>query len=308
MPIAVSCQCGKTLNVRDDLAGKAVKCPACQSVLRVPSAAPNPSTAQAAKVKPGGSAPAAKPGPSMPTAKPVPPSSTASFPSAAAFPGTVPASTAASRQSASMDSLYSEAGFEVKTGKFCPECAEALLPGAVLCTRCGYHLESGAKLDAYKSTFDAPDSVNAVLRKAEVDMARAKELQLKMETAGMPAWMMAMILFVVVSCTTVAVIAVNVSRRTKGDTVSFNAVATMFLLAGIAFTAVSIGSQCVVLYRAFKESPKQGMFVLLIPGYILYYAFSRFKTVGKAFIVCIITSIVGIGLFVLASMSNNGQL
>jgi len=213
----------------------------------------------------------------------------------------MPTSDAAARESATMDSFYSEAGFDVKVGKFCPECTEALIPGAVLCTRCGYHLESGSKLDAFKSDLEAPDSVNAILRKAEVDMARAKELQIRMENAGMPAWMMAMGLFILASSTTVGVIYVNVSRRSKDDDVPFDAIATMLMLAGIAFSAVAIGSQCIVLYRAFKDSPKQGMFVLLIPGYVFYYAFSRFKSVGRAFIVCLLTTGAAIGLFVAAA-------
>ncbi len=36
MAITVTCQCGKKLGVKDDMAGKKVKCPACQSVLTVP--------------------------------------------------------------------------------------------------------------------------------------------------------------------------------------------------------------------------------------------------------------------------------
>jgi len=297
MPIAVSCQCGKTLNVRDDLAGKAVKCPGCQTVLRVPAiAAKGPAVqvpAQGPKVAP----------------RPAPPALGMTKPAAPVVAKLAPASAnAAARESATMDSFYSEAGFDVKVGKFCPECTEALLPGAVLCTRCGYHLESGAKLDAYRSEIEAPDSVNAVLRKAELNMQRDKELQIRLENAGMPAWMMAMGLFILASCTTVGVIAVNVSRRSKDDTVSFNAVATMLLLAGIAFSAVAIGSYCTVLYRAFQDKPKQGMFVLLIPGYVIYYAFTHFKLVGKAFIVFLLTLGAAVGLFVLSGMSNAGQL
>jgi hypothetical protein len=36
MSIELSCSCGKKLKVRDDLAGKRVKCPACQGVIAVP--------------------------------------------------------------------------------------------------------------------------------------------------------------------------------------------------------------------------------------------------------------------------------
>jgi hypothetical protein len=146
------------------------------------------------------------------------------------------------------------------------------------------------------------------LRRAEVEIQRNREAQERMQAAGMPPWMMAMILFILASCTGVAVTAINVSRRNKENAASFNATATMLLLAGIAFAAVAIGSACTVLYRAFKEEPKQGMFTLLIPGYVFFYSFTRFKTVGKTFIVCLITTGAAIGLFVLSAMSNEGKL
>lgn len=36
MPIQISCSCGKTLRVKDELAGKKVRCPKCQTVLTAP--------------------------------------------------------------------------------------------------------------------------------------------------------------------------------------------------------------------------------------------------------------------------------
>jgi DNA-directed RNA polymerase subunit M/transcription elongation factor TFIIS len=36
MPIKVSCACGKKLSVKDEHAGKRLKCPACQKPLRIP--------------------------------------------------------------------------------------------------------------------------------------------------------------------------------------------------------------------------------------------------------------------------------
>lgn len=38
MPITLSCGCGKRLAVKDELAGKKIKCPGCQAVVRVPAA------------------------------------------------------------------------------------------------------------------------------------------------------------------------------------------------------------------------------------------------------------------------------
>ena len=37
MAISVACECGKRLAVRDEMAGKRVKCPACMSVVPVPA-------------------------------------------------------------------------------------------------------------------------------------------------------------------------------------------------------------------------------------------------------------------------------
>jgi DNA-directed RNA polymerase subunit M/transcription elongation factor TFIIS len=300
MPIATTCQCGKTLNVKDELAGKAVKCPACQQIIKVPSsgAAPKQAAAPGAgAAKPG----AAKQAAPRPAASGMPAKANTNAPSNVAAKAAPP-------KPGAMDELFEEAGFAVVTGKFCPSCSKLLQPGAILCTQCGYHLESGNKYDGHQSTFEDHDSGEAALRRAEVEIKRNRDAQERMEAAGMPPWMMAMVLFILSSCTAVAVTAVNVSRRSKDDTTTFNATATMLLLAGIAFSAVAIGSSCTVLYRAFKESPKQGMLTLLVPGYVFFYAFTRFKTVGKTFIVCLTTTGAAVGLFVLSAMSNEGKL
>jgi hypothetical protein len=36
MPIPLKCDCGRSLRVKDDLAGRKVRCPVCKSVLTVP--------------------------------------------------------------------------------------------------------------------------------------------------------------------------------------------------------------------------------------------------------------------------------
>ena len=54
MPITVGCKCGKKFKVKDELAGKAVRCPACKSALRIPG---EPAAAGAAKKAGKSSAP-----------------------------------------------------------------------------------------------------------------------------------------------------------------------------------------------------------------------------------------------------------
>jgi hypothetical protein len=53
MPIEVTCQCGKRLKAKDELAGRTVKCPNCQQPLKIPA-----SQAPAAPIAPTPVAPA----------------------------------------------------------------------------------------------------------------------------------------------------------------------------------------------------------------------------------------------------------
>jgi hypothetical protein len=38
MPIALNCPCGRALNIKDEFAGRKIRCPACKSILAVPAA------------------------------------------------------------------------------------------------------------------------------------------------------------------------------------------------------------------------------------------------------------------------------
>jgi hypothetical protein len=42
MPIEMTCACGRALVLRDELAGKTIRCPQCQAELTVPAAPPRP--------------------------------------------------------------------------------------------------------------------------------------------------------------------------------------------------------------------------------------------------------------------------
>jgi hypothetical protein len=309
MPIRITCSCGKALSVRDELAGKAVKCPGCQTTLRVPAApaaAPSAATAKAARPSTGAAAKAAaakpvsgKPTPGKPTpgkpatGKPAPPA-----PAAKAVQPLAPAASSA------MDDLFNEAGFELRTGKTCPNCFAAMAADAVLCTACGLHLESGTKLKRHATEFVDEDSGEAYLQRAAADMERARKMDEKMaKGAGLPWWMLGLILFLLASTTGVAVIAVNVAKRGDDSDVSFDAVTTMMLLAAVASSVLGIGAQAVVIYRACMESVKQGLLALFLPGYVLYYGFTRFSEVGMTQILAILAGSTGIGLFIAATMN-----
>jgi len=42
MPINLNCPCGRALNIKDEFAGRKIRCPACKSVLAVPAAPKEP--------------------------------------------------------------------------------------------------------------------------------------------------------------------------------------------------------------------------------------------------------------------------
>jgi hypothetical protein len=280
MPIQLKCTCGKAVSVRDEMAGKAVKCPACQSVIRVPAAG------------------AAKPASPVPKSTPAGQVRQASKPAAAKAP--TPA--ADDFNAGAMDDLFNEAGFEIRKGKTCPSCFEAIATDAVFCTKCGFNLETGSKVRAHVAEYEDAQSGDALLKKAAKDLEFAQKMQDKMNAgSGMPWWMLALILFMLASVTGVGVIAVNLAKR-EDATTEFNAIQTLMLLGGIGVSVVGCGAFASVLYRACMESVKEGLMSLFIPLYILYYGFTRFEVAGKATILGIVASAVGGGLLVAATM------
>lgn len=274
MPIPVKCSCGKSFSLKDELAGKAVKCPACQNVIKIPVPGKVVATASPTAGKPAAAQPAAKP----PAAKAPPPK-------------------------AELDDLFAEEGFQVKTGKTCPNCFESAPKEAVLCVKCGFHFETGAKVEGHQTELDDEMSGTAALKKAARDMELSKQMQEKLVGAGMPIWMLGLIFFILVSVTGVMVTVVNISRREEEQKVAFNAVATLLALIGGAVTAVGAGAYLNVLYRAFKESTKQGL-LSLIPPYLIYFGFSRFKAAGKPLLLALGALGVGIGMLVAANIQN----
>jgi hypothetical protein len=282
MPIPVKCSCGKSFSLKDELAGKAVKCPACQNVIKIPVPGKVVASASPTGGKPAAGQAATKP----PAAK-----------------GAPAAKAASALPKAELEDLFAQEGFQVKTGKTCPNCFESAPKEAVLCVKCGFHFETGSKIEGHQTELDGEMSGAAALKKAARDMEQSKEMQEKLVGAGMPIWMLGLIFFILVSVTAVMVMVVNISRREEEQKVAFNAVATLLALIGGAITAVGAGAYLNVLYRAFKESTKQGL-LSLIPPYLIYFGFSRFKVAGKPLLLALAALGAGIGMLVAANIQN----
>lgn len=108
MPIAVACQCGAKFAAKDELAGKAVKCPKCSQPLRIPAAEGAAKPSAAAKT---------------PTKAPEPPVDN------------------------SVSNILDEFGIgKTVVGNKCPSCQAAMAEGAVICIQCGYNTKTNKKL------------------------------------------------------------------------------------------------------------------------------------------------------------------
>jgi hypothetical protein len=182
MPISVSCRCGKAFAANDNLAGKTVKCPACQQPLTIPAAgqpgaaAPRPAAAQASQPTADGKIVVAcacgarfaagaelagkrvkcpKCGQALTVgggqpAKPQAAAPAATRTTAAGAAGNPASATASSGLGGdyALASLLDEAGVKQRASgeNACPSCNEFMAPEALLCIHCGYDRKSKKKL------------------------------------------------------------------------------------------------------------------------------------------------------------------
>ena len=213
-----------------------------------------------------------------------------------AGPVAQPSATASSR----MNDLFSEEGFSDHVAAVCPACRQEMPAGAVLCVKCGYHVESGTKFESHKTAGVDIDHGTLALQKAADDMVKDKEMQQKMLSgAGMPWWGLALTLFLIGSGLTIAVLAVNASRRVD-ESISFNPMGLFLLLAGIAFTLVALGAYWMIVVHGFQKQGKKGLLVL-IPPYAIYYVFINLRETWKYLAVVVVLACIAGGLFAAAN-------
>ena len=112
-------------------------------------------------------------------------------------------------------------------------------------------------------------------------MIKAKAMQDKLIAGGgMPWWALALVLFMLGSGLTIAVLVVNSSRRVDNSAPA-NPIALFLVLAGFAFYAVAQGAFIMIVVHAFKQSIGKGLMTLLIPFYAIYYCAKNWKETWK---------------------------
>lgn len=210
------------------------------------------------------------------------------------------ASAAPAQPSSRMDDLFNEEGFSEHVAAVCPACRREMDAGAVLCTNCGYNKESGEQLAAHMTAGVDIDHGTLALQKAELDMVKDREMQAKLIAgAGLPWWGLALVLFMLSSGLTIAVLAVNASRRVD-ETINFNPVGMFLTLIAVAFGLVALGAYWMIVVHAFKNLGKTGL-LALIPPWAIYYVCKNPKPTWKFLAACVVLGGISGGLFAAAA-------
>jgi uncharacterized Zn finger protein (UPF0148 family) len=282
MPIRVNCACGHAMNVPDAYAGKSGKCPKCAQAIKIPAASGKSANVAAAPEK------ATKPKPSAAPAKPAA--------AGRAALGGAATSPAAKSGSNALDQLLAEAGLTKNASPVCPACKSPIKAGSVLCTACGFHIQSGQTLKAHVSDAEAEQGAYEHKALNEADKNIRKEIadDQAIKFVGWPWWVYLAFVIGLVMVISFGVARQDQDRDENGapilaakDTFA-GQIQRMPLLAGLAYMSTCVASMVVsmaslvVLVGAFKDKALQGILCIFVPFYVFYYAFSRRKKLGKA--------------------------
>ncbi len=196
-----------------------------------------------------------------------------------------------------MDDLFDEEGFSAHVAAICPACRAEMPSGAVLCTKCGYNTQSGDRLRAHLTAGVDIDHGTLALQKAERDMAAATQMQSDMlNKSGLPWWALALILFMIGSGLTIAVLFVNASRRVD-ESFNFNPLALFFVLSGTGFYLVAVGASLMIVVHAFKQDTIKGLLCLFVPFYMLYHVAKNWRETWKFFVASVVMGGIAGGFF-----------
>ncbi|MFO1063611.1 MAG: hypothetical protein U0892_07080 [Pirellulales bacterium] len=270
MPIKVNCQCGQSLAVPDQYAGKAVKCPKCQTALKVPAAA-GTAPAGSAATKPAAAKPAAPA-----TAKPA--AAKPAAPVAKAVPAAPqPAMPAASNN---MESLFDEIGLKQQSGPKCPKCGSGIKQNAAICTECGLNFQTGEQMIGFNAAASGPEFKNQFLQEAADHMEREILSGERHAKAGMPWWMLAAFLLGAICVCLEGVVIVDGTINTMAPAGTFlgrvqrQSIPTSMgvTLIAVAVIISNFAHLSIVAFAFIRLGAGQGFGCLMVPFWALVVA------------------------------------
>ena len=172
----------------------------------------------------------------------------------------------------------------------CPQCREPMASNAILCVNCGFNVETGKRIQGLVSAQGAANDLyglkdegghgsaaKSVLRKAERTIQEDKVEEYRIRTQGTPIWALA----IMFGC-----------LATFGACMSMLPTSKALLITGITLATlpgmVAVICNIMILVVAFSESIREGVCVLLIPFYNIYYSWTRWDKCGRFFMIALI--------------------
>ena len=208
MPIKVRCQCGQILNVKDEAAGKQVKCIQCESIVAIPRSE-DPTHPVSSKTSTGIITVDCSCGkkfsvsqkavgkrikcPECGDLTPIPRLSGGKASSA-----TVSSISASTADSGSLNDLLDDVGLpeSVVVENPCPHCRVEMPTDTVVCVNCGYSHVLGRQIKTKREiTSDEDLSAPESLRKAMRAVRHEKTDRRAEDTGPMTSWILGLILF-----------------------------------------------------------------------------------------------------------------
>jgi hypothetical protein len=197
-----------------------------------------------------------------------------------------------------MADLFDEAGFKEYKGARCPQCNSPLKPNAVLCTECGFHLQSGQKVAAAKvlkaGERGHAEATESLLDRAAQQLEADKVEMKKNQGQGLPAW----VYFIALSILVGFVVTMFMIPRNRAFEI------TGMIISGFAYLML-VYYNIRMIIAAFSESTVCGLLFLFMPFYSLYYLVTRWDRIGGFFLMQLLYGVVagiGIGLIALAPL------
>lgn len=292
MAIRVQCQCGQSLSVPDDKAGKSGKCPKCGELIRIPQASAANALASAAKATTAAKSPTPK------ASRP------ANVPAKAA---TVPTSDEPSLRpnSQNIKALLEEVGLAKRVGSFCPNCDKPFAQGAVFCIKCGLNFATGEKSNQYELESTRLEFDNMHLNEAAEMMKRDQALASRMLNAGVPWWvilcvLLSGLLIVATGCLLVEA-AQGGARPTDTPIGRLQAYPAKWIWLGLLAcncVLVSVFAHMATTGHAFRESRTKGLMCLFVPGFSPIFGMMRIKQIRGTVISYWVAMVVGIPLII----------
>jgi hypothetical protein len=211
-------------------------------------------------------------------------------------------------------------------GTICPGCSKILAASSSLCTHCGLNLQTGQRVLSKEERLSVQSEFgHAKLDEVAGAMRREKVQQSGLKKAGMPFYLLAVVVLACVGFGTMGVMMVDVwfpqtSASKTGNSQKAAAkvdpkqqrmkAARVGVIIYFGAALVAFCLHIAILVVAFKETAGQGLLTTFVPLYILFFVFTRWARTRELFIssvICyVIIAIAAVSLLSLGVIRTSG--